>query len=338
MLEGDIESKDTDTSFAKQQLQQSGEAKTSLLGLGWDKGKYEVKVKFPTEKVQPTKRRVLSKLAKVYDSLGLVSPVTLEGKVIFRDVWDQKQAWDTKLVGPLICRWQKWEQSIPTDVAVPRSITSFREPLLDVKLHSFGDGSKLGVGAAVYAVVTQELGTTQCLVAAKACLAKGGLSIPCLELVAGHMATNLLMNARNALQGLPISNVYGWLDSTVALHWGSGEFKQFVQNRVTKIRALSDVVWRHVSSEENPADLASRGGSVNGSTLWWNGLKWLANREEWPINPVTSACPATEVEVKTIREVLSLAQPKNSSDRVEEVLEKHKPKYALRVVHGLQDS
>ena len=146
------------------------------------------------------------------------------------------------------------------------------------------------------------------------------------------------MNARNALQGLPISNVYGWLDSTVALHWGSGEFKQFVQNRVTKIRALSDVVWRHVSSEENPADLASRGGSVNGSTLWWNGLKWLANREEWPINPVTSACPATEVEVKTIREVLSLAQPKNSSDRVEEVLEKHKPKYALRVVHGLQDS
>ena len=148
------------------------------------------------------------------------------------------------------------------------------------------------------------------------------------------MATNLLTNVRNALEGLPISNVYGWLDSTAALHWiwGSREFKQFVQNRVTKIRAQSDVVWRHVSSEENPANLASRGGSVNGSTLWWNGPKWLANRKEWPINPVTSACPATEAKVKTIREVLSLAQPKNSSDRVEEVLEKHELKYALRVV------
>ena len=107
MLEGETESKDTDLSFAKQQLQQSGEAKTSLLGLGWDKGKEEVKVKFPTEEVQPTKRGVLSKLAKVYDPLGLVSPVTLEGKVIFRDVCDQKQAWDTKLAGPLLCRWQK---------------------------------------------------------------------------------------------------------------------------------------------------------------------------------------------------------------------------------------
>lgn len=72
---------------------------------------------------------------------------------------------------------------------------NFQEPLQDVKLHSFGDGSKLGVGAAVYAVVGQEMGATQRLVAAKARLAKGGLSIPRLELVAGHMATNLLTNA-----------------------------------------------------------------------------------------------------------------------------------------------
>ena len=70
---------------------------------------------------------------------------------------------------------------------------------------------------------------------------------------------------------------------------------------------------------------------MNGSTLWWNRPKWLANPEEWPPNPVNSACPATEVEAKTIREVLSLAQPKNSHDRVGEVLEKHKPRYALRV-------
>ena len=77
IIEGEIENKDTDLSFAKQQLQQSGKSKTSLLGLGWDIEKDELKVKFPTEEVQPTKRGVLSKLAKVYDPLGLVSPVTL---------------------------------------------------------------------------------------------------------------------------------------------------------------------------------------------------------------------------------------------------------------------
>jgi len=276
-MEGETEITDTDLSFAKQQLQQSGEPKSSLLGLGRDKGKDQLKVKFPTEEVQPTKRGVLSKLAKVYDPLGLVSPLTLEGKVIFRDVCNKKQAWDAKLAGPLLRRWQKWVQSLPTEVAVPRSITSLQEPLQDVELHSFGDGSKLEVGAAVYAVVRQESGTTRCLVAAKARLAKGGLSIPRLELVAGHMATNLLTNVRSTLEGLPVSNVYGWLDSTVALHWirGNGEFKQFVQNRVTKIRAQSDIEWRHVSSKENLADLASLGGSVNGSTLWWKGRSGL---------------------------------------------------------------
>ena len=125
-------------------------------------------------------------------------------------------------MGPLLWRWQKWEQSLPTEVALPRSITNFQELLQDVKLYSFGDGSKLGVGAAVYVVVRQESGTTQRLVAPKACLAKGVLSIPHLELVAGHMATNLLTNMRNALEGLPVSNVYSKLDSTVALHWIRG--------------------------------------------------------------------------------------------------------------------
>ena len=71
---------------------------------------------------------------------------------------------------------------------------------------------------------------------------------------------------------------------------------------------------------------------MNGSILWWNGPKWLANRKEWPPNPVISVCPATEVEAKTIREVLSLAQHKTPDDSVEEVLEKHELIYALRVV------
>lgn len=46
------------------------------------------------------------------------------------------------------------------------------------------------------------------------------------------MATNLLMNMLNALE-----TMYGWLDSTVSLHWikGNGQYKQFVTNRVAKI-------------------------------------------------------------------------------------------------------
>ena len=140
------------------------------------------------------------------------------------------------------------------------------------------------VGATVYAVVKQESGITQRLVAAKARLAKQGLTIPRLELISAHMVTNLLVNVKSALEGLPITELNGWLDSTLALFWinGGGQYKQFVENRVQKIRAEPEITWRHVPTQDNPADLASRGGNVEFREIWWHGPEWMADREFWP--------------------------------------------------------
>ena len=60
------------------------------------------------------------------------------------------------------------------------------------------------------------------MVAAKVCLGKQGLAIPCLELVAGHMAVNLLANVHDALTRYPVKSLNAWLYSTVALHWSRG--------------------------------------------------------------------------------------------------------------------
>ena len=103
----------------------------------------------------------------IYDPLGLVSPLTLEGKLIFRDVCDAKLPWDAELGSVDLAKWQAWERSLPTEIEVPRSIVGYREPVEDIELHSFGNASKKGVGAVVYAVVKQPSGTTQQLVAAK---------------------------------------------------------------------------------------------------------------------------------------------------------------------------
>ena len=66
------------------------------------------------------------------------------------------------------------------------------------------------------------------------------------------------------LNGFPVTDMCGWTDSLVVLHWirGGGQYKQFVENRVRKIQAKPEIKWRHVPTEENPADLASRGGDV----------------------------------------------------------------------------
>lgn len=65
------------------------------------------------------------------------------------------------------------------------------------------------------------------------------------------------------------------------------EIKMFVGNRVSYIQEFTDVnSWSHIKSEENPADLASRGlmpDEIANCELWWQGPPWLKQpREMWP--------------------------------------------------------
>ena len=318
-------------SFAKQQLNVKP-SESKMLGLKWDKEQDTLAVVIPEEETQPTKRGILEKMAKIYDPLGLIAPLTLTAKQIYRELCEAKVQWDTKINGELLHRWKKWEQQLPREQQVPRSIASYQEALQEVELHSFGDASERGVGAAVYAVVRQSSGNTQRLVVTKSRLAKQGLTIPRLELIAAHMATNLLVNVRNALDNVPSPKMFGWLDSTVALHWikGNGQYKQFVAIQVAKIQLHNEVEWRYVPTDENPADLASRGAPVH-SALWQRGPEWLQDNSKWPINPVTRSSPASEVEAKVIREVLNLAQTKSEPDEFDELLERTSLRRTLRV-------
>ena len=220
---------------------------------------------------------------------------------------------------------------VPRKVEVPRSLVLAREPIQAVALLAFGDASAQGVAAAVYAVLEHETGVKQGLVAAKARLAKQGLSIPRLELVAGHMAVNLLINVHDALTGFPFHSHNAWLNSTVALHWikGSGEYKQFVGNRVHKIKEKEFVVWRHVPTQENPADLGSRGGPVNEENSWWKGPTWLKDPGSWPADIVTSATPESVAEAKATKQMLALAV--HEEDAFDDLLSKRTLWHTLRV-------
>ena len=249
---------DDEPSFAKQQLgASSARGECKLLGLKWDKGDDTLHVSLPSQPATLTKRGILANLAKIYDPLGLVSPVMLEGKQIYREASEMKLSWDIPLPEGITKRWLKWEKNAPDDVYFPRSLVQYQEPIDNIKLHAFGDASIHGVCAAVYAVVTQASGVTQGLIAAKSRLAKKSLTIPRLELVAGHMAVNLSTNVRVALEGFSMTeDIQCWLDSTVALHWlnDDGEYRQFVANRVKKIQSHPNTQWRHVPTSENPAD------------------------------------------------------------------------------------
>ena len=70
----------------------------------------------------------------------------------------------------------------------------------------------------------------------------------------------------------------------------NGENSQNIySNRVTEIReTISPQQWRYCPTEENPADLASRGmlgSKLNGLKLWWEGPEfWKKHPSLWPIH------------------------------------------------------
>ena len=325
-------SEEQQESYAKEQLGvKAGE--TKMLGMVWNKTDDTLGVTFPEPCEQVTKRGILRSLASVFDPLGLVPLVTLTGKLIYQDACDQKLLWDTQPPENLLKRWRKWERELPEIIIVPRSLSCFREPTEAIDVHTFGDASGVGVSTAVYAVAHQKSGVNQGLIAANSCLAKESLTVPRLELASAHMVANLAVNATDALKGYPVRSVNGWTDSTMALHWirGKENYKQFVHNRVMKIQAKSNIQWRHVITDENPADIGTRGcGASKLSELWWLGLKWLAEREQWPDDIQTIPTSETETEAKLVRDVLAIAVKVN--DNLDQLMVNHTFWKAVRIL------
>ena len=231
-----------------------------MLRMHWDKNKDVISVSVP-EKTDKTKQRILRFLGSIFDPLGVISSVTLYGKILYRESCDLKIGWDKPITNDLLKKWSKWASQLPEKIEVPRSITSYDEAIQEIDLHVFGDARKDGVSAVLYAVTYQESGMNQMLVSSKSRLSKRELTIPGLELVAAHMAANLLENARTALNTCPVKNCYAWIDNTVVLHWirSDGNYKQFVSNRVSKIKSKKAISWKYVPTRQNPADIGSRG-------------------------------------------------------------------------------
>jgi hypothetical protein len=74
------------------------------------------------------------------------------------------------------------------------------------------------------------------------------------------------------------------------LYWintPANQLKTFVSNRVGEIQSDSDAKqWRHVPTDQNPADVATRDISLADlarNHLWWTGPDWLKQGKSfWP--------------------------------------------------------
>ena len=67
---------------------------------------------------------------------------------------------------------------------------------------------------------------------------------------------------------------------------GNGEYKQFVGNRVKNIKE-EPLNWRHAPTNENSADIGSRGEANIGDEKWMRGPLWLQSANAWPEDIIT---------------------------------------------------
>ena len=113
------------------------------------------------------------------------------------------------------------------------------------------------------------------------------MTIPKLELQAAVYGVRLRKQILN--EHVKIDKIFHWTDSSTVLQWLQAAHKKqqvFVANRAAETLEKSSMdQWRHVKGVENPADIGTRGMSIEGlkKSVRLNGPAWLqADEEKWP--------------------------------------------------------
>ncbi|XP_055632898.1 uncharacterized protein LOC129773321 [Toxorhynchites rutilus septentrionalis] len=239
----------------------------------------------------PTKRSILSSVSKHFDPLGLTAPVIIRAKMLLQELWLQPCGWDEEISDSIRAKWETYCSGL-------KHISSYRVnryaflPNSTVQLHTFADASQQAYGACIYGRSTDSEGHVHVqLIASKTKVAPlKRITIPRLELSAAVLAARLHKRVTVAMD-MPFSESHFWSDSTVTLEWLRSPpytWTTFVANRVSEIQTTTQGShWHHVAGKQNPADLVTRGMTVNnflGSDLWHHGPTWLKLPEaEWPV-------------------------------------------------------
>ena len=121
------------------------------LGVSWQANRdvFTFQVTPPPLSELPTKRNVLSSIAKLFDSMQFLSPFTIRAKILLQKIGAAGIEWDEQLAAKLNDEWQDWTRElndlihfqIPRSLRLPNPTKSW--------LHTFSDASK-----DVYAAVS----------------------------------------------------------------------------------------------------------------------------------------------------------------------------------------
>ena len=238
-----------------------------------------------------TKRSILSQVAKLFDPLGLLGPIIVKAKITIQLLWKAGLHWDSSIPVDIHTMWLSFKEQLPLLGELNFNRLIIAPDATEVQMHGFSDASEKAYGACIYLRSTDTQGEHHIsLVCAKSRVAPvNPVTLPRLELSAALLLARLCTAVKQVLK-IQFKATSLWSDSTIALHWIKTEpylLKTFVANRVSEIQSLvPSCEWRHVPTQDNPADLVSRGLTPReflNASIWINGPQWLSLEESnWP--------------------------------------------------------
>lgn len=265
-----------------------------LLGLQWDPYEDAFRFSFQTPTPVYSKRGILSAVARLYDPLGFLSPVTVTMKGIVQDLWKLGVHWDNPVPENIKNLWDTILNELPhlATLRIPRFIHT-RTGTMQCQVVGFADASIKAYAAVIYLrVLEPSYGWRVSFLTSKTKLAPTkSISIPRLELCGVVLLMQLYSSTQDLFDSMTATfkpPVF-FTDSSIVLSWLSTpnyKLQTFVANRVAKVQEFNLGSWRHINSEENPSDVASRGtlpSQLPNDELWWKGPSWLTlDEDEWP--------------------------------------------------------
>ena len=278
-------------SYCSISMDDESDSVLKVLGLRWNPVDDSFHYKpSPVSKIH-TKRELASQIAKIFDPLGWLIPITVFARILFRQIVQGSYNWDEVLPKNISDDWSLLAHQLPqlSVLKIPRFIPSISS---NQYLVGFADASERAYAAVLYVVSIEGNSTTVRLVTARARMAPiKPVSLPRLELCAAQLLASLLKRQISSnFVNLDPNRIFMYSDSTIVLSWITANpapvWKVFVGNRVADILSCVPASqWFHIPSNENPADCASRGlrpTDLIENDLWWRGPEWLSRSpREW---------------------------------------------------------
>ena len=292
----------------------------SVLGVNWDTGRDVLSLNVSIPMRPFTKRGVLSCIGSIYDRSGMVSPVTLAGRLFQRKIMPSQEqgdvrehGWDDELPQAYRPEYESWLESLGEldKISIPRALGPVNFLPTNRQLHVFCDASKDCIGYVAYLRSKGANGEVcvSFINASSKVAPRSAGSVPRLELNAAVEGAANAAFLRRELKNQP-NSVHLYTDSMIVLGYLSNKerrFSKYVERRVDQVLHFSKLSeWNYVHTSQNPADIATRPHTPKEllATAWFSGpqIMWEADYQPAELDPrKIPELPEQQPECKTLK-------------------------------------